>query len=84
MQLGSGLSIFFRGFEKLVFSIASEELRNQSDILYDLESWPIDFRDYLNRNFVKQDQDQRMSKADFESRLVQFLFRFHDSSTLTT
>ena len=65
----------------LLFFSVSEELKKQDDILYGLESWPIDFRDYLNRNFVKEGQNQKMSKADFESRLVQFLFRFQKIST---
>merc|ERR1719219_1161378 len=61
----------YENFEQLVS--VSEELQDQSDILYEVESWPIDFHNYLSRNFRK-DQDQKMNKADFESRLVQFLF----------
>ena len=54
----------------------SEELKGQTDILYGVEAWPLDFQNYLNRNYRKKDQ-KPMKKAEFESRMVQFLYREH-------
>ena len=54
----------------------SEELKGQTDILYGVEAWPLDFQNYLNRNYRKKDQ-KPMKKADFEKRMVQFLYREH-------
>jgi hypothetical protein len=61
----------------LFFSFrVSEELKGQTDILYGVEAWPLDFQNYLNRNYRKKDQ-KPMKKAEFESRMVQFLYREH-------
>ena len=68
---------FFVKFDSFFFSFrVSEELKGQTDILYGVEAWPLDFQNYLNRNYRKKDQ-KPMKKAEFESRMVQFLYREH-------
>ena len=67
---------FFVKFDSFFSFRVSEELKGQTDILYGVEAWPLDFQNYLNRNYRKKDQ-KPMKKAEFESRMVQFLYREH-------
>ena len=69
---------FFVKFDSFFFYFrVSEELKGQTDILYGVEAWPLDFQNYLNRNYRKKEDQKRMKKAEFESRMVQFLYREH-------
>ena len=54
----------------------TQDLRAQSDILYDVESWASDYQDYLHRNFLHPQADfyTHVNQSFFQAKLVQFLY----------
>ena len=68
--VSQGVSITYTNL--FLFHRVSQELEKQSDILYEVESWPQDFQSYLKRNF--NSEGQNLNRTEFQSKLVQFLF----------
>ena len=51
-------------------------MKKQNDIIapHSVDSWYLDFKSYVNKNFDAQLPEVEMQVEEFESRLTQFLY----------
>ena len=77
---GEQVTVFMAGLhlpqELDKLDMVHSQLRQQEDIIDpdSLDSWYIDFKTYVNKNFEAGLPEQEMQSEEFESRMTQFLF----------
>ena len=77
---GEQVTVFLAGLdlpnELAKLDMVHEKLKEQEDIIAprSVDSWYLDFKAYVNKNFDADLPEVEMEVEDFEARLTQFLF----------
>ena len=77
---GEQVTVFLAGLdlpnELAKLDMVHEQLKKQEDIIAprSVDSWYLDFKSYVNKNFDGELPEVEMEVGDFEARLTQFLF----------
>ena len=77
---GEQVTVFLEGLdlptELAKLDLVHQQLKQQNDIIapHSVDSWYLDFKAYVNKNFDAQLPEVEMEVEEFESRLTQFLY----------
>ena len=77
---GEQVTVFLEGLdlptELAKLDLVHQQLKAQNDVIapHSVDSWYLDFKAYVNKNFDTQLPEVEMEVEEFESRLTQFLY----------